>query len=343
MTTSVDERDGCASKAGAGDAEFVSFEVHPAKLAERDLSAEARSRLKHVAALDRPLAWISVLLPLAGLGAALALLSQGYGGWRELVIFAVMYTATITGITVGFHRLFTHRSFEAGPIVRGLLAILGSMAFQAPVIWWAATHRRHHQNSDQADDPHSPHRPGDGVVTGLWSAHIGWLFRHDSMRQLGWGRYAQDLYQDEVVFRIHVTYFYWLLLGLIIPGVWGGLWTMSATGVLLGFLWGGLARIFVSSHSIWALNSLCHVTGSRSFSIAGDHSRNVAILILPTFGEAWHNNHHAFPSSYTTAVRWWQFDPAGLVIRGLGALHLAHNLRSPTARAIDRRSSRERG
>jgi stearoyl-CoA desaturase (delta-9 desaturase) len=295
-------------------------------------------RLEALAKLDRQLAWVVILLPLVGSLVALILLFFGYGiGWVEVGILLGMYIVTMLGVEVGYHRYFTHNSFRTNRVVQVVLAISGAMAFQGPVIWWAATHRRHHHYSDQLGDPHSPNLHGGGrleQLQGLLHSHMGWIFVPESTRPAGWARYARDLYQDRLIFRIHMSYFYWLVLGLALPGVLGGVLTGTWKGVFLGFLWGGLIRIFLQNHFVWALNSICHTYGSRPFNTPRDLSRNNAWLAIPTLGQGWHNNHHAFPNSSMTSFAWWQVDIAGWVIRLLQLLGLAWDVKVPTAAII---------
>jgi stearoyl-CoA desaturase (delta-9 desaturase) len=309
----------------------------------KKMSTKAVGRLEAVTKLDRPLAWVSTAFPAAAFVAAMVLLYYGYGGPLEIALMVVMGIATQAGIVVGFHRLCAHRSFDATPATRATLGILGSMAFQGPVIWWAATHRRHHKISDQEGDPHSPRLNGDdfmGLTKGLWHAHIGWLFSKESMRAPGWHRYAHDLYKDPVLLAVHMKYFYWLVLGFLIPFAIGGILTQTWTGALLCLLWGGPVRVFFTSHAIWGLNSFCHVFGMRPFEVAHEHSRNNVWLALPTLGEGWHNNHHAFPSSANAGLKWWQIDPAAYIIRSLELVGLAYNVKRPTKEMVAKKEAR---
>jgi stearoyl-CoA desaturase (delta-9 desaturase) len=268
-----------------------------------------------------------------GLVTALPLLALGVAAWRswqgllrpaDVIIFAVFYVLTGLGVTVGFHRLFTHRSFKAGPAVRGTLAVLGSVAIEGPVISWVADHRKHHAFSDRPGDPHSPHVDhGGGLVgelRGFVHAHIGWLFRHDQRGARA--RYAPDLLKDPVVSFVDRTFVLWAVGGLLLPFVIGFAIGGTVTAGLTALLWGGLVRLFVLHHLTYSINSICHVFGRRRFATT-DESRNVFWLALPTFGEAWHNNHHAFPTSAQHGLRRWEIDPSALVIRGLEACGLA--------------------
>jgi stearoyl-CoA desaturase (delta-9 desaturase) len=238
-----------------------------------------------------------------------------------------MYVATGFGVTVGLHRLFTHRSFKTGKGVRAVLAILGSAAVEGPVISWVADHRKHHAYSDQPGDPHSPHvdhgHGFKGALKGLLHAHVGWLFIHTHRGARD--RYARDLVNDPVVSFVDRTFLLWAVLGLLAPFVLGWLIGGTIITALTGLLWGGAVRILVLHHVTYSINSLCHFFGRRAFA-TGDHSRNLAWLALPSLGEAWHNNHHAFPTSARHGLRWWQLDPSALVIRGLEKLGLAWNV-----------------
>jgi stearoyl-CoA desaturase (Delta-9 desaturase) len=284
--------------------------------------------------LERRIALAVVIIPFLGLVAAIALL-WGLGiGWLELGLLAGMYTVGIVGIGVGFHRHFSHGSFQTTPVIRWTLAVMGSMAGQGPVLYWAAIHRRHHSCSDQPGDPHSPHLHNAGVggwLRGFWHSHTGWLFHHEIT---DWGRYIIDLLRDPVLFRINRLYFVWVFLGLLIPAAIGGAVTGTWMGAFLGFLWGGLVRICLGHHTTWSVNSLCHLFGSRPYR-SNDESRNNFLIALPAFGEGWHNNHHAFPYSAYHGLEWYQIDWNGLCIRVLKLLGLAWNVKVPSARALE--------
>ena len=242
-------------------------------------------------------------------------------GWGSLfhlsdfLVLCITYTLTVIGIGVGFHRLFTHRSFKTRPWVRATLAVCGSAAAEGPIIEWVATHRRHHQFSDEEGDPHSPHAGASGgflgAVRGLIHAHVGWMFgpplRADE------DRYAKDLRADPMMRFINRTFVLWVAVGLAIPFGLGVALTGSVVGGLTGMLWGGAVRIFMLHHATFSINSLCHFFGRRKFE-TGDESRNLAWLALPTFGEAWHNNHHAFPTSARHGLGRHQIDPSARLI-----------------------------
>jgi len=244
-----------------------------------------------------------------------------------------MYGITGAGIAVGFHRYLTHKSFEAKPAVRATLVVLGSMAAQGPVIYWSAVHRYHHAHSDQEDDIHSPNFPEKrfyGCVKAIWHAHAGWMLKHNMPNP---SRYVRDLLSDPLIKFVNDWYYFWILLGLAIPTLLG--WFLSGTpyGAFKGFLWGGLVRTFVVHHCTWSVNSLCHVFGDRPFYTT-DHSRNNFWLSLPTLGESWHNNHHAFPYSAKMGLTWKQLDPGSWLIRCLEIAGLAWGVKEPSPEAI---------
>jgi stearoyl-CoA desaturase (Delta-9 desaturase) len=245
-------------------------------------------------------------------------------GWSDLLVFAIMYVLTGMGVTVGFHRLFTHRAFKTTRTVRAILAVLGSAAIEGPVISWVADHRKHHAFSDRPGDPHSPHVDHGvgwrGALKGLLHAHVGWLFLHTNRGRRS--RYAPDLLADPIVARIDRTFVVWAL---------GGLGAAFGLGVAIGgtvgegltaLLWGGGVRILVVHHVTYSINSLCHYFGRQRFRTP-DESRNLAWLSFFTFGEAWHNNHHAFPTSFRHGMRRWEFDPSAAVIWALEKCGLA--------------------
>ena len=243
--------------------------------------------------------------------------------WSDVTVFLVMYLATGLGVTVGFHRHLTHRSFATSRPLRAILAVLGSAAIEGPVISWVADHRKHHQYSDQHGDPHSPHvdhgRGWRGALAGLFHAHVGWLFIHTHRGARR--RYAPDLLRDPVVRAVDRTFLVWALGGLGAAFALGWAIGGSLVAGLTGLMWGGGIRLLVVHHVTYSINSLCHFFGKRRFA-TGDQSRNLHWLALPTFGESWHNNHHAFPTSALHGLRRWEIDPSGLVIRALEAMGL---------------------
>jgi stearoyl-CoA desaturase (delta-9 desaturase) len=271
---------------------------------------------------------VAVVVPFVALVAAIVFV-WGWGfSWVQLGLLLAMYLLTALGITVGYHRLFTHRSFETNRVVEFVLAVLGSMAVQGPLLKWVALHRRHHQHSDRPDDPHSPHQQGPGLfgfLRGLWHAHLGWIFKPDPPAL---ARYVKDLWGNRSLRVASALFPLWVVMGLLFPAVLGGLLTWSWLGVLLGLVWGGLARIFLVHHVTWSVNSVCHLWGSRPYR-EQDHSRNNFVFGILALGEGWHNNHHAFPTSARHGLRWWQVDVSYWVIRALALVGLAWNVRKP--------------
>jgi stearoyl-CoA desaturase (delta-9 desaturase) len=266
---------------------------------------------------------VTVVPPvLVGLAAWLAW--GGVLGWQQVLIFLVTLLPFGFGITVGFHRLFTHRSFKTSMAMRAVWAILGSMALEGPVIEWVAYHRRHHAFSDREGDPHSPHvGHGDGwsgALRGLFYAHVGWvLFSTEPAEE---ERYAPDLLKDPVLRFVDRTFLLWAVLGLALPFGLGVALTGTLYGGLLGLLWGGAVRIFFLHHITFCVNSLCHFFGRQAFSTE-DESRNLAWLAPITFGEAWHNNHHAFPTSARHGIGRAELDPSAALITLMERIGLA--------------------
>ncbi len=244
--------------------------------------------------------------------------------WQDLLVLGICYVVIGTGVTVGFHRLLTHRSFKCNRFVRAGFAALGSAAAEGPVIDWVATHRKHHQYSDVEGDPHSPHvghgSGWRGALRGLVHAHLGWVFT--DMEVADERRYAKDLLADPLIRFVDRTFVLWVLLGLAAAFGLGVALTGTVAGGLTGLLWGGAARIFLLHHATFSINSLCHFFGRRDYD-TGDQSRNLAWLAIPTWGEAWHNNHHAFPTSFRHGLRRWQVDPSAIVIRMMEIVGLA--------------------
>lgn len=253
--------------------------------------------------------------------------------WVDLTLFVVLYFASGIGVTLGFHRLFTHRSFETVRPIKHLLGILGSMSAEGPLLHWTADHRRHHQHSDRENDPHSPHGFGEGaraVLRGFWHSHMGWLFTYAGPEI---SRYAPDLQKDRGLRIISDLFVLWVALGLLIPALIGGVVTQSWMGALSGLLWGGLARLFLVHHATWSINSVCHLWGQRPYE-SDDESRNNVFFGVMGFGEGWHNNHHAFPASARHGLRWWQLDLTWLLLCVLVWCGLAWKVRLPSRQAI---------
>jgi stearoyl-CoA desaturase (delta-9 desaturase) len=275
-------------------------------------------------ALDRTITAIVTVAPILALGFVAWQLWERALHWGDLVVFGVLYLAFGLGVTVGFHRLFTHRSFKTKPWLRFTFAALGSAAIEGPVISWVADHRKHHAFSDKEGDPHSPHvGHGHGIrgaLAGLAHAHVGWLFIHTQRGAKR--RYAPDLMSDPVVSFVDRTFVYWALLGLAASFGLGVAIGHSVKAGFTGLLWGGAVRMLVLHHVTYSINSLCHFFGRRRFN-TDDESRNLMWLAPLSLGEAWHNNHHAFPTSAAHGMRRFEFDPSALVIRGLEKMGLA--------------------
>jgi stearoyl-CoA desaturase (Delta-9 desaturase) len=275
---------------------------------------------------DRVITATVTAVPVLGLGVACWQTWQGLLHPSDLAVFATLYLLTGLGVTVGFHRMLTHRSFKATGTVRAVLMVLGSAAIEGPVISWVADHRKHHAFSDRPGDPHSPHVDHGvglrGALKGLVHAHVGWLFIHTERGARG--RYAPDLIADRLTRFVDRTFLLWAILGLVAAFALGAVLGGSVESGLTGLLWGGAVRMLVVHHVTYSINSLCHFFGRRRFPTP-DESRNLAWLALPTFGEAWHNNHHAFPTSAWHGLRRWEraLDPSAVVIRLLEACGLA--------------------
>jgi len=269
----------------------------------------------------------AVVIPFLATLAAILLFWNRVVSGTDLAILAAMYVVTAAAITVGYHRMLTHRSFRTHKPTEYLFAILGSMAVQGSVIAWVADHRKHHAHTDVEGDPHSPHvGHGDGlggVLGGLWHAHTGWLLSEQG--RADWKRYAPDLYEDQGMRRINRYFVPLVVLGLAIPTLAGYLLTGTLLGAATGLLWGGLVRVFFVHHVTWSVNSVCHFLGSRRFEVE-DQSTNVFWLALPSLGESWHHNHHAFPRSAVHGLRRWELDPSALLIAAMEKVGLAWNV-----------------
>jgi stearoyl-CoA desaturase (delta-9 desaturase) len=265
-----------------------------------------------------------VVVPFAGVLAAILLLWNQWVDWIDLGIFAVMYFTTALGVTVGFHRLLTHRSFRTAPWLERSFAVMGSLSVQGSVMDWVADHRKHHAHTDVEGDPHSPHVGHGSGLSGLWHAHTGWLL--ETQGQADWRKYAKDLYEDSAMRSIGKRFPWLVVASLLIPTVLGFvLHGFTWEGALRGYIWGGLVRVFLVHHVTWSVNSVCHYFGSRRFDIE-DKSTNVAWLAIPSLGESWHHNHHAFPRSAQHGLKRWEIDVSALVIRGLERVGLAHDV-----------------
>jgi stearoyl-CoA desaturase (delta-9 desaturase) len=276
--------------------------------------------------LEKSVNLAAVVIPFLAALAAMALLWNRIVRPADLAILAVMYLLTALGVTVGFHRLLTHRAFATSKPMQYALAVLGSMAVEGPVIDWVADHRKHHAHTDVEGDPHSPHvGHGDGirgVLAGLWHAHVGWLLVEQGRADRR--RFAPDLCEDAGMRTISRAFPFLVVAGLALPAL-AGYAIGGLAGAATGLLWGGFVRVFFVHHVTWSINSVCHFAGSRRFQVE-DHSTNVFWLALPTMGESWHHNHHAFPRSARHGLRWWELDVSGLVIGAMERLGLAWNV-----------------
>jgi stearoyl-CoA desaturase (Delta-9 desaturase) len=273
--------------------------------------------------LDRFLTGTATVVPFVAVGGAAVLTWQSLLHWSDVAIFAVLYVFTGLGITVGFHRHLTHRAFKAKKWVRATFAAFGSMAIEGPVIAWVADHRKHHAFTDVPGDPHSPHvdhgHGWRGAIRGLVHAHLGWIFLHTERGKKD--RYAPDLIADPTISFIDRTFVMWVAIGLAAPFVLGVVIGGSLITGLTGLLWGGLVRVFLLHHVTYSINSLCHFFGRKRFD-TGDESRNLLWLAPLSFGESWHNNHHAFPTSARHGLKPWELDISAGVIRVLEKLGL---------------------
>ncbi len=305
--------------------------AHPAEHHHRGTSpADRRVRIINMGA---------VVVPILGLALAIYLAWGTAFDWTQAIISLSMSTLTALGVTIGYHRLFTHKSFVAVAPLRWFLAVCGSMAVQGPVIEWAGAHRRHHQHSDDTLDPHSPHHHvggewGEtlgGTFRGFIHAHVGWLF---AGHLKGLSRYTADLRADPLLRAVDRQFVGWVIFGLALPAVLGGLITMTWMGALLGFLWGGLVRVLVNHHITWSVNSVCHLWGSSPYN-SNDESRNNPIVGILAFGEGWHNNHHAFPTSARHGLAWYEVDVSYMIIRVFALLGLATKVKVPTRERMD--------
>lgn len=291
----------------------------------------------------------TVLIPLMGFVAAIVLAWQvGMVSWLHLVMLIGGWYLTGLGITIGYHRMLTHRSFETIPVIRWFWTAMGAFAVEGSAIDWCMVHRKHHQFSDHHGDPHSPHLHEGGLLNtlkGFWHSHTGWLFKADwskSERE----KYVPDLINDPLLVTIDRKYYWWVTASLVIPTIIGGIaaafapvvtYGTIAQGAALGLLWGGLARVCLSHHMTWSINSICHIFGSQDYK-SSDDSRNNAFFGIFSHGEGWHNNHHAFPTSARHGLKWWQFDLSWLIIHSLEKCGLAWNVKLPTQSQLESRA-----
>jgi stearoyl-CoA desaturase (delta-9 desaturase) len=277
---------------------------------------------------------VFIAVPFLALFAAIPMAWGGWLGWSDVVIFLVMYAIAGHGVTVGFHRLFTHKSFKPNRGIKIALAVAGSMAIQGPVIRWVADHRKHHKFSDRDGDPHSPWRYGNSIgalTKGFLYAHMMWLFNPEQTPQR---KYAPDLMKDKDILRVSRQFPMWVAVSLLLPAVAGGLLTMSWQGALTGFFWGSLVRVSLLHHVTWSINSICHTLGQRPF-VSRDKSGNVWWLAIPSMGESWHNLHHADPTCARHGVLKGQLDTSARIIWALEKLGWVYDVRWPVKERID--------
>lgn len=278
-------------------------------------------------------ALVVMLVPLIGFLAALHRIFYWNVSSLDLVLFGIFYFLHMGGITMGFHRYLSHKTFNTSRVFEAVLLVCGSMAAQGPIMFWVTTHRRHHAYSDKHGDPHSPNLHGLGLfgrLRGIWYAHMPWMLARDVS---SWNFFAPDIFSNRRLFFYHRTYFLWVILGLALPAAIGGVIGGSWDSAYSGFLFGGLARIFVANQAAWCVGSVCHMFGSRSFKTDDNSANNWTVAIF-TFGEGLQNNHHAFPGSYRHGVKWWEPDLSGWLLTVLGKIGIVWNLRSPDERAI---------
>lgn len=298
-------------------------------------SATAEPLAAGIVKLDpasRRIKWITafVMMALPGLGfaAAVYLLVRGTYTTTDLALFGSFYAVHMGGITIGFHRYLAHKTFKTSRFFEAVLLISGSMGGQGPIMYWVTTHRRHHRFSDGPGDPHTPNLHGEGILgklRGLWYAHMPWMLSDESS---SWSMWAPDVMRDRRLFFFHRTYQLWMLAGLALPALIGFAVHQSAQAALTGFVFGGLARMFVANQAAWCVGSVSHMIGGRPFD-NGDRSANNWPVAVFTFGEGLQNNHHAFPGSYRHGVRSWEPDLSGWTLALLGKAHVVRDLRSP--------------
>jgi stearoyl-CoA desaturase (delta-9 desaturase) len=288
--------------------------------------------------LHRILVAIFVSVPLLALFAA-APFAWGWGlGWHDVVLALIFYVVSGLGISAGYHRYFTHLSFKARRPLRIALAVAGSLAFEGPVLNWVADHRRHHKYSDREGDPHSPWRFGTdwkALAKGLGWAHMGWMFEGNRTSQ---EKYCPDLLADPAIRRISRSFIAFATASLLLPALAGGLWSMSWQGAVTALFWAGLVRIALLQHVTWSINSICHTFGKEEFEVR-DKARNVAWLAIASFGESWHNLHHADPTCARHGVLKGQIDISARLIWIFEKLGWVSNVRWPNVERLTAKRS----
>lgn len=308
--------------------------------------APAAARTAAMRTVDLVLAFVVTFLPPVGFVLGIALWYEGVlvPGAAALITMVALHAVAILGVELGYHRLFTHRSYRARRGLKIALACLGSVAFQGPVIWWSSIHRKHHKYSDIAGDPHSMWADGTGRFR--WRnaihAHVGWLWSSHSVGRGGHAEYVTDLYRDRDVFWIHMHYVYFLIAGFALPAIIVGAITGTWQGAAAGLLWAGFVRIFFANHlTYWCINSVLHSVGTRPYDTK-ERSTNLAVLSLVTWGQGWHNNHHACPPAAVMGHRWWQLDPGAWVLHGFRRLGWIDRMILPSDKIIAAHTVRPR-
>jgi stearoyl-CoA desaturase (Delta-9 desaturase) len=283
-----------------------------------------------------------IIVPFLAVAVAVPVAWGGWLGWTDVILMVVMYWLTGHGVTVGFHRLFTHKSFKPNRPLKIALAIAGNMAIQGPVIRWVADHRKHHKFSDRDGDPHSPWRYGNDVkalAKGFWYAHMMWLFNPEQSPQR---KYAPDLLNDADIVKISRQFPIWVAISLLAPAVAGGLITWSWQGAITAFFWASLVRVSLLHHVTWSINSICHTIGERPF-VSRDKSANVWWLAIPSMGESWHNLHHADPTCARHGVLKGQLDTSARIIWFFEKLGWVYDVRWPVRSRIDGKMVKNQG
>ncbi len=287
----------------------------------------------------RVVALVTIGIPAIGFAIAVYLMVTGRATLLDYTLFVVFYVIQMFGITLGFHRYVAHKSFKTNRFFEGVLMISGSMALEGPLTFWVSTHRRHHRFADGPGDPHSPNLSGAGIagkMKGLWYAHIPWMFSDQEARV---NVFARDVLRDRCLFNYSRTYPIWALLSLLLPAVLGFAIGGTLAAAFSGFIFGGLARVFLANQAAWCVGSISHMIGSRPFATKDNSANNWPVAVF-TFGEGLQNNHHAFPSAYRHAMRWWEPDLSGWVLAVLAKARIVWDLRMPDDHTINKRLRR---
>lgn len=304
--------------------------ARPVPLEATDPFARPEARRAVVEWPQKAVTLLIVAAPVVALGCALPLLWGHAVNLSDIVMGAVLYLLTGFGVTIGFHRLFTHGSFKSSRPLKIALAVFGSMAVEGSVTSWVATHRRHHMYSDAAGDPHSPHRYGDrgfALLRGIAFSHVGWLFVSDASDV---ERYAPDMLRDRDLRRIGSLFPVLAVASLAIPFGIGYLLAGTWIGALSALVWAGIVRMTALHHVTWSVNSICHVFGHRTIE-GKDRSTNVGLLAVLSLGESWHNIHHAHPSWARHGAMRGMIDPSARLIRIFECAGWARRVRWPDA------------